>query len=143
MLQRFSYSIKKIFFETIPSIRFLHEETKSVPIGLGLLNQTRTKVVRSSPCAKVPNVLRVQTDGLTTKLVQLFIPKSDLGRVDGGREDAELGLRAHLKRRPAIRSRRWLLDCCAGSLGDDKIGAYEQRNRRATVDELATRVVGE
>lgn len=106
--------------------QLLHKETKGVTIDLRLLNETGTKVVRPGPSAKVPNVLRVQTDGLSADFVQLIVTERDFGGVDGGREDAELRLGSHLEGRSAVGSGDGLRGRL-GSLGDDEVGAYGKR----------------
>ena len=73
----------------------LHKETKDVTVGLGLLDETCTEVVGTGPGAEITNVLRVETNGLAADLVELVLTEDNLGGVDGGREDAELGHLAH------------------------------------------------
>ena len=102
---------------------YLYKESKDITINLSLLNQTSTKVVRSSPFAEITNGLRVQTDALSANFVQLIISKGNFGRVNGRWEDAEFGLRSHLEGASAVWSGNWLgYGTC--SLGDDEIGAW-------------------
>jgi hypothetical protein len=78
-------------------------------------------VVSTSPLAKFTNVLRVQTDSLSTNLIQAIISETDFGNVYGGREDSELGLGAHLEGGFGGSGYG-----CGGarSLGDDKVGSF-------------------
>ena len=72
----------KTVSDCLPSIN-LYKESKGITINLSLLNQTSTKVVGSSPSTEITNVLRVQTDGLSTNFVQLIISKGNFGCVYG------------------------------------------------------------
>jgi hypothetical protein len=80
-------------------------------------------MVRTGPRTEISDVLRVQADGLSANFGKLISSKGDFCGVDGGGEDAELGLVAHLEDRPAARTSRRLLDR-PGSLRDDEIGTY-------------------
>ena len=101
---------------------FLNEESKSIPINLGLLNKAPAEMASPGPLAKVSDVPRVQADRLPANFVQFLVPQNDFGPVHGGREDAELRHISHLEGGAAVRSR----DRCRGralSLGDNEIGA--------------------
>ncbi len=82
-------------------------------------------MVGTGPGAEIANVLRVEADGLAADLVELVLAEDDLGGVDGGGEDAELGHLAH----PHI-SLAHVLRSGDGSrrsvLGDDEVGAWRE-----------------
>ena len=78
-----------------PRIIILNKEPEDVTIGLGLLDEAGAEVVGTGPGAEIANVLRVEADGLAADLVELVLAEDDLGGVDGGGEDAELGHLAH------------------------------------------------
>jgi hypothetical protein len=70
----------------------------------------------------------VQADGLSSNFVQLIRPERDFCGVNGGGEDAELGLVAHLEDRAAVRTSGWLLNR-PGPLRDDEIGSCSWSGR--------------
>jgi len=86
-------------------------------------------VVGTGPGAEIANVLGVEADGLAADLVELVLAEDDLGPVDGGGEDAELGHLAHPHvslahvLRPGDGSRRPVL-------GDDEVGACGGGDKR-------------
>jgi hypothetical protein len=86
------YIVQTTLPHVIPTASFLNKESKDIPVSLSLLNQTSTKVVSSSPLAELPNILRVQTNGLSADFVQFIIPKRNFGSIDGRREYSKFGL---------------------------------------------------
>ena len=82
-------------------------------------------MVGTGPGAEVANVLRVEADGLAAELVELVLAEDDLGGVNGGGEDAELGHLAH----PHISLAHVLRPGDGGRrsvLGDDEVGAWRE-----------------
>ena len=77
-------------------------------------------MVRTGPRTEISDVLRVQADGLSSYFVKLISSECDFSSVDGGGEDAELGLVAHLEDHAAVRTSGRLLDR-SRSLRDDEI----------------------
>ena len=88
-------------------------------------------MVSTGPGAEITNVLRVKTDSLTTDFVELVLAEDNLGGVDSGREDAELGHLAHSHvtlshvLRPGDGCRRSVL-------GDDEVGACSREKTQRT-----------
>ena len=87
-------------------------------------------MVRTGPRAEISDVLRVQANGLSANFVKLVSPERDFSSVDGGGEDAELGLVAHLEKRAAVRASCRLLNR-PGSLRDYEIGACSWNNNES------------
>jgi len=103
----FPFEIQNFYICLLPTVPFtkiqtmlniyLDKEPQNISIGLGLLNELGTKMVSSSPGAKVTDVLRMQTNGLSTDLVELLSSQNYLGSIDCRRKDSKFGHGAHLK----------------------------------------------
>ena len=87
-------------------------------------------MVGTGPGAEITNVLRVETDGLAADLVELVLAEDNLGGVDSGREDTELGHLAHSHvtlshvLRPGDGCRRSVL-------GDDEVRACSREGTKS------------
>jgi hypothetical protein len=97
----------------------LHQESQSVSIDLGLLDQSSSQVVGASPLAEITNVLTVKRDGLSSDLVEFVPSQHNLGSVHSRREDSKLGHVSHLQARGTSAGR------ASGGHGD---GAWSLRD---------------
>ena len=87
-------------------------------------------MVGTGPGAEITNVLRVKTDSLTADLVELVLAEDNLGSIDSGREDAELGHLAHSHVTLAHVLRPG--DGCRRSvLGDHEVGACSREGTKS------------
>lgn len=87
-------------------------------------------MVRTSPCTKLSDGLRMKADPLAADFLQFEIPEDNFRGVDGRRENTELGLgSSHLKGGSAAGAGDRGLDQL-GSLGDDEIGATSNAAER-------------
>lgn len=102
----------------------LDKKSQNVSVGLGLLDKLGAQVVGSSPGAEFTNILRVQTNGLSTNLVELFTSQYDFGSVDSRWKDTKFGHISHLKARRASSRCSGGSSCGRCPLRHDKGRAY-------------------
>lgn len=98
----------------------LYQESQGVTVDLGLLDQSSSQVVSSSPFAEITNVLTVQRDGLSSDLVEFVATQDNLGSVHSRREDSEFGLVSHLQARRTSAGRAGSRHGSTWSLRNDK-----------------------
>ena len=82
--------VSPVLYEIVDNTSNLHQEPQSVSVNLGLLDQPGSQVVSTGPLAEFTNVLTVQRDSLSPKLVELVSSQNNLGAVNGRREDSKL-----------------------------------------------------
>ena len=116
---------------TTPNNNLLNKEAEDVTVGFGLLDQAGAEVVGTGPGAEIANVLGVEADGLAADLVELVLAEDDLGPVDGGGEDAELGHLAH-PHVPLAHVLRPGDGCRRSVLGDDEVRACSRERTQRT-----------
>ncbi len=122
-----------VSIENAPGFTFqlvisLYQESQDVSIRLGLLDQSSSQVVCTSPFTEFTNVLTVQGDGLSSNLVEFVTSQHNLGSIHSRREDSELGLGSHLQAGSTGSGGTGSGHRSTGSLGNDKGRSTSGRN---------------